>query len=131
MSNILSQSLHKNENLTRIFKIINTIEDPRRTFLHPFESIIIMMICASLGGANNDKAIEQFCKDHKNWFKKIIALPYGIPSHDTFNRMLGSIYPCEMENLLLIAREEPMLIAGSPIDELVDSDDCGVLAALK
>jgi predicted transposase YbfD/YdcC len=89
------------------------------------------MICANLGGANNDKAIEQFGKDHKDWFKKLIPLPYGIPSHDTFNRMLGAIYPREMENLLLIAEKEPMLIAGSPIDEPVDSDDNEVLAALK
>lgn len=131
MSNILSQSLHKNENLTRIFKIISTIQDPRRTYIHPFESIIIMMICANLGGANNDKSIEQFCKDHIVWFKKWISIPYGIPSHDTFNRMLGAIHPREMENLLLIAQEEPMLIAGSPIDELVNSDDRGVWAALK
>jgi DDE family transposase len=131
MSNIPAPFLHKNKNLTRIFEIIATIKDPRRTCLHPFESIIIIMICANLGGANNDKAIEQFGKDHKDWFKKLIPLPYGIPSHDTFNRMLGAIYPREMENLLLIAEKEPMLIAGSPIDEPVDSDDNEVLAALK
>lgn len=130
MSNILSIKLHNNKNLARILEIIKTIEDPRRTFLHPFESILIMLICAIIAGANNAIAIELFCKNHKEWFKKIISLPYGIPSHDTFNRMLGAVRPDQMESLLLIAQKEPLLIADTASPENTDySND--IIAALK
>jgi len=105
MSNIPQNSLQKNKNLTRIFEIISTIEDPRRTSRHPFESVMMIMICASLGGANDSISIEEFGKNHIDWFKKFIKLPFDIPSHDTFTRMINKIHPDKMKQLLLICGE--------------------------
>lgn len=105
MSNIPQISIQQNEKLTRIFEIIKTIEDPRRTSFHPFESIIMIMICASLGGSNDAISIAEFGKNHIDWFKKIIKLPYGMPSHDTFTRMINKIHPEEMKKILSIRGE--------------------------
>jgi len=104
MSNIQKNSLQHNKNLTRLFDTIKTIEDPRRTSQHPFESVMIIIICAMLGGANNAVSIEEFGKDHIEWFKKIIDLPLGVPSHDTFTRLINKMHPQELQKLLEIAQ---------------------------
>jgi len=120
MSNISSAYLHNNINLSRIFKIIGTIKDPRKYCHHPFETVIMIIICSMLGHANNDTQIEQFGNDHIDWFKTFLILYKGkIPSHDTFKRVLEAIDPIELENLLSIAKKEPILHPNSLTANLI------------
>jgi predicted transposase YbfD/YdcC len=107
MSNIQKSVLHGNANFTRIKNIVRTIPDPRtRPSRHPFESIIIIALCAQIGGANDAVGIAQFGLYHSDWFKRFLHLPFGIPSHDTFNRILGKIDARDMCNLLAIVKNE-------------------------
>jgi len=39
-----------------------------RMKLHPLSSIIILAVCAVIGGANSWVAIEEFGKNYKQWF---------------------------------------------------------------
>jgi predicted transposase YbfD/YdcC len=73
------------------------IKDPRieRKKLHKIIDIIIIAICAVVSGADGFDAIEIFGKAHKEWFKKYLELPNGIPSHDTFERVLCRLDPLE------------------------------------
>jgi hypothetical protein len=43
-------------------------------------------IAAGLCGAETWNGIEFYGKTKRNWPKKFLRLPSGIPSHDTFNR---------------------------------------------
>src|SRR5882672_2563310 len=45
--------------------------------------------------------METFGKVKKEWLKQFLELPHGIPSHDTFGRVLSVIDPREFERCLL------------------------------
>ena len=111
MSNILTTLSQNNEHFARLIEVIRSIPDPRaKTVKHPFESIMIIIICASVAGANDDVYMEEYAKSNVDHLKKIIDLPYGVPSHDTINRMLGAIHPIDMHrlmNLVSIIPEQP------------------------
>jgi len=71
------------------------LEDPRidRTKLHKLVDILVIAICAVIAGADNWEDIEEFGKARVEWFKSILELPNGIPSHDTFNRLFARLKP--------------------------------------
>jgi len=61
-----------------------SLKDPRieRKKLHKLMDIIVLVICATVSGAEGWEAIEQFGHDKEDWLKQFIALTNGIPSHD-------------------------------------------------
>jgi DDE_Tnp_1-associated len=71
------------------------LEDPRidRTKLHPLLEIVFIAVCALLSGANDLVGMEKFGKAKRDWLKKYLELKNGIPSHDTFGRVLHAIAP--------------------------------------
>lgn len=89
MSNILGKNLTRNSSFVTLMDCINEIPDPRinRMKKHPLDAIVLLALCAIIGGANTWVAIEEFGLVHYEWFKKILHLPHGIPSHDTINRV--------------------------------------------
>jgi len=74
---------------------LSVIEDPRvnRRRLHTLEDILILSICAIIGGAETWVSIEEFCLSKEAWFRTFLALPNGIPSHDTFGRLFAALDP--------------------------------------
>jgi predicted transposase YbfD/YdcC len=64
-------------------------------------SIITIAILATIAGANDLVAIETYGKAKKAWLETFLALPNGIPSHDTFGRVLGMLEPQALENSFL------------------------------
>lgn len=75
------------------------VEDPRRdrTKRHRLRDIIILAICGILCGAEGWVAIEEFGKAKEAFFTELLALPNGIPSHDTFGRVFSLIDPKQFE----------------------------------
>ena len=73
--------------------------DPRveRTKLHKLEDILAITICAVICGAEGWNEIELFGHSKQQWFKTFLKLPNGIPSHDTFGRVISSIRPDDFE----------------------------------
>jgi len=69
------------------------VPDPRleRTQLHSLQSILLIAICGVICGAGNWAAIERFGHAKQDFFTKIIDLPNGIPSHDTFGRVFAAL----------------------------------------
>lgn len=67
------------------------IEDPRlhRNRLHDLEEILVVTICGVICGCDNWVAIEDFAKEEVDWFRTLLPLPNGIPSHDTLSRVFG------------------------------------------
>ena len=63
--------------------------------------ILSIAICASVCGADKWEDVEEFGKAKANWFRTFLALPNGIPSHDTFNRVFNRLDPKEFQTSFL------------------------------
>jgi predicted transposase YbfD/YdcC len=69
------------------------VEDPRVVGRcdHLLLDIIAITILAVLCGAEDWPDIELFGTSRKEWLKSFLALPKGIPSHDTFGRFFAAV----------------------------------------
>jgi predicted transposase YbfD/YdcC len=75
------------------------VDDPRveRKRDHLLMDIFVIAICAVVCGANDWVAVETFGKAKESWFRKFLALPHGIPSHDTFGRVFALLKPEQLQ----------------------------------
>jgi predicted transposase YbfD/YdcC len=64
-----------------------------RSKRHPLMNIVFIAVCAMLSGANDFVGMEKFGHNKKTWFGKFIDLSIGIPSHDTFGRVIRALQP--------------------------------------
>ena len=71
------------------------VPDPRieRHRWHKLSDILVIAVCAVLCGAESYPAIEDFGQEREAWLRQFLELPSGIPSHDTFNRVLRVLEP--------------------------------------
>ena len=85
--------------LGSISKHFGQVVDPRveRTKLHQLLDVITIAICAVICGADDWIEVEQFGNDGLEWFRTFLALPNGIPSHDTFGDVFARIDPDEFQ----------------------------------
>ena len=69
------------------------VKDPRkdRTKQHMMVDILVIAICAIICGAEGWVDIELYGNSKLTWLKTFLALPHGIPSHDTFGRVFSMI----------------------------------------
>lgn len=69
------------------------LKDPRvdRTKRHKLIDVVVIAICAVIGGADTWADVELFGKSKEDWFSKLLDLPNGIPSHDTFGRVFAML----------------------------------------
>jgi predicted transposase YbfD/YdcC len=74
------------------------LPDPRinRRKRHGLLDILILAVCASLGGANGWADIARFAKAKLAFFRQFLDLPNGIPSHDTFGRVFARLDPAAL-----------------------------------
>ena len=74
------------------------LTDPRleRSQRHALLDIIILAVCGTLGNANGWADIERFGKAKSAFFRTFLALPIGIPSHDTFGRVFARLDPAAL-----------------------------------
>ena len=75
----------------------SAMDDIRRKPLHQLSEILTIVICAVIAGADSIVGVYKWSEQHENWLKKILTLPYGIPSHDTISRILSIMDPKEFE----------------------------------
>jgi len=73
------------------------LTDPRidRSRLHELLDIVAIAIGAVVAGADSWDDIEDFGKAKHDWLKTFLDLPNGIPSHDTFRRLVERLDPEE------------------------------------
>ena len=69
--------------------------DPRikRARRHELVDILVIAICTLLCGGESFNDMEDFGRAKEEWFRTFLALPNGIPTHDTFNRVLAALNP--------------------------------------
>ena len=69
------------------------LRDPRveRNREHLLEEILLISIAAVLSGAESWNDIAEYGEDTLERLKTFLTLPSGIPSHDTFNRVVAAL----------------------------------------
>ena len=85
---------------TRIIDFFQSIEDNRRKYgnkQHELLDIVTISITAVICGAETWEEIEMYGLAKQKWLSTFLSLPNGIPSHDTFNRVISSIHPDQFE----------------------------------
>jgi predicted transposase YbfD/YdcC len=82
-----------------LLRYFDDLPDPRmdRTRRHRLSDILAIAICAVLCGADGWVQVELFGRSKLKWFKTFLALPNGIPSHDTFGRVFARLDPNAFE----------------------------------
>ena len=80
-----------------------TLKDPRAAYRieHKLIDILIITICATICGANDWEAIAEYGQTKQDWLKTWLELPNGIPSPDTFSRVLARINPAELQKCFI------------------------------
>jgi predicted transposase YbfD/YdcC len=79
------------------------VDDPRidRTKEHLLIDILTIAICAVICGADGWVDTENYGKAKYDWLKTFLALPNGIPSHDTFGRVFARINPQQFQSCFM------------------------------
>src|SRR4051794_11463857 len=76
--------------LETLIAAFETVEDPRCEWKveHRLLDILVIAVCAVLGEAESFEDIALYGRCKRDWLGQFLALPNGIPSHDTFRRVL-------------------------------------------
>jgi predicted transposase YbfD/YdcC len=84
---------------TSIEVYFGCLPDPRveRTRAHRLTDLLTIALCAILCGANDWVAVETFGHAKEAWLRTFLALPGGIPSHDTFGRVFARLDPAALQ----------------------------------
>jgi hypothetical protein len=62
----------------------------------------MIAVCATICAAETWEEIAEFGRAKEGWFKKFLALPHGIPSHDTFRRVFLRLNPKKFQGSFLV-----------------------------
>jgi predicted transposase YbfD/YdcC len=89
--------------LEALIAAFETIEDPRCAWKveHRLLDILVIAVCAVLGEAESFEDIALYGRCKRQWLEGFLALPNGIPSHDTFRRVLMLVDPDTFERSFL------------------------------
>lgn len=76
-----------------------SVEDPRveRGQWHSLSDILIIAILSTIAGGQGWEAMELYGSSKQAWLSTFLALPNGIPSPDTFRRVIERLHPKQME----------------------------------
>jgi predicted transposase YbfD/YdcC len=74
------------------------LTDPRmkRTRRHVLQDILVLALCAMIANSNTWVDIEHYGKTKLDFLRRFLALPNGIPSHDTFGRVFAKLDPAAL-----------------------------------
>lgn len=92
-------SYRQHKMLTNPVHHLSQITDPRRqnkNLLHPLKNILTIALTGILCGYDDWVSIEDFTYENKDWFAKFLDLSNGIPSHDTFGKVMKRLNKDQM-----------------------------------
>lgn len=78
-----------------VARFFTRLRDPRRRHLrrHLLLDLVVLTLCAVIAGANDWQQVVTFGRERRAWLQTFLALPNGIPSHDTFERVFDRLDP--------------------------------------
>lgn len=74
-----------------IVRCFEDLPDPRAgpNAVHKLIDIIVIAVCAVIAGCEACTQMAEYGRRKESWFRRFLELPRGIPSHDTFSRVLA------------------------------------------
>lgn len=96
----MKENALKKANVFKHFKNVSEFRQVKK-IKHLLIDIIVITVCAVVSGADTFSEVELFMKYKEDWLKSILALPGGIPSHDTIERVFRMINPEEFRRCFL------------------------------
>lgn len=83
-------------------ELFSDIVDPRvvNRCDHKLQDILFIALCTLISNGEDFEDMVLFGNEHYDWLKTVLELPNGIPSHDTFNRVLQLIKPDTLSEVL-------------------------------
>ena len=77
-------------NKLRLADVFVSIRDPRqrRKFEHDLVALLVVAVNAVRVGADTFVEIERWANEKLDWLRQYLKLEKGVPSHDTFGRLL-------------------------------------------
>ncbi len=89
--------------IPKMIECFSALSDPRidRYKRHKLTDIIAIGLCAMICRAEGPTGMTAFGIAKKIWLMQFLDLSHGVPSHDTFGRVLSGIEPGEFERCLL------------------------------
>ncbi len=77
------------------FEAFEGLKDTRKDghTRHHFGEIIFMAFTCIVCGVKSYELMEEFCEIRHKWFRKWLSLPNGIPSYNTFSRVMEAVDP--------------------------------------
>ncbi|MFL4994928.1 MAG: ISAs1 family transposase [Microvirga sp.] len=80
---------------TRLLDHFAALEDPRQAakVLYPLPEIILLLLCATLAGANDFVEIQLWGRQNLAFLRRFRPYRHGIPSHDTLNDVTNALDP--------------------------------------
>jgi predicted transposase YbfD/YdcC len=84
---------------TSVLAHFHHLDDPRVSpaTRHQLLDIVAIALCAVICGADTWGEVEAFGRAKRDWLATFLALPHGIPSHDTFGRVFAALDPHQFE----------------------------------
>lgn len=86
-----------------LIKAISVIPDPRKekNRKHLLIDVLIIALCTCLAEGEGWTDCEDYACAHEHWFRRFLALPHGIPSHDVFREVFLRMDPDQLANALM------------------------------
>src|SRR5262247_3542308 len=76
----------------RLFDYVVHVSAPRSANArHRLFDIFVIALCAVISGADGWEDMEEYGQAQAEWLQQFLELPHGIPSHDTFRRVLSRL----------------------------------------
>jgi predicted transposase YbfD/YdcC len=117
----------------KLVEHLSEIDDPRieRSKRHKLIDILTIAILGVICGADSWVAMENFGQAKFKWLKRILELPNGIPSHDTFARVFARLNPQQLQqsflewvrSLVHLSGGQVIAIDGKTLRQSYDSAD--------
>jgi predicted transposase YbfD/YdcC len=73
------------------------LDDPRDGETFPLGEIVVLVMCATISGADTFVAVKEFGESRLDWLRGLLPFEDGIPSHDTLSRVFRRIDPEQFE----------------------------------
>lgn len=88
--------------IKRLLSIFSMVRDVRqkKKVTYRLDCLLLMEFLAAVGGADNGPEAQIFWLRHKKLYKKLFGYE-NVPSHDTFDRVLGLIRSSDMNELMV------------------------------
>ena len=86
---------------TNLIDLLGEIDDPRKPSngtLHDFREILVIAIAAVLSDCDTVEDIAFWARTKETWLRRFLVLKHGIPSEETFLRVLQALDPKQFED---------------------------------